>query len=395
MQKKIIALAVAGLMSGAAFAQSNVTISGLLDAGVNNAKGQNLSASNNAAYNNTATSFIGFRAVEDLGGGMKAGVYIETNPLGANVAPTGVLGDFQRFIYVNGGFGELSLGQRTNFSTTTATTAQPFGTAMGGGYSGTFARLQGLGFNANGALAGATSGVRDVRAEGSVRYDSPNMNGFTFGLSYKPKNVGATETAASNGHLNLGLNYAGGPLNVSYAYAKINNNTAAGAGTAGSILPGTCAANGVAGVDVADIDAGAGVQAACVVAAVAGAAGVEQNVKHNLLAANYTFGAFTLYGGYSNSKGDTTAAGNNINSAAWNVAAKWAATGNVDVLFNYLTDNDKAATDADRKLVGLGVDYKFSKRTAAYGRYEQFDTNTNNGAAGKLTTYSVGLRHAF
>ena len=31
MQKKIIALAIAGLMSGAAFAQSNVTISGGFD----------------------------------------------------------------------------------------------------------------------------------------------------------------------------------------------------------------------------------------------------------------------------------------------------------------------------------------------------------------------------
>lgn len=33
MQKKIIALAVAGLMSGAAFAQSNVTVYGVVDLG--------------------------------------------------------------------------------------------------------------------------------------------------------------------------------------------------------------------------------------------------------------------------------------------------------------------------------------------------------------------------
>ena len=33
MQKKIIALAVAGLVSGAAFAQSNVTIYGAVDMG--------------------------------------------------------------------------------------------------------------------------------------------------------------------------------------------------------------------------------------------------------------------------------------------------------------------------------------------------------------------------
>lgn len=33
MQKKIIALAVAGLVSGAAFAESNVVISGIVDVG--------------------------------------------------------------------------------------------------------------------------------------------------------------------------------------------------------------------------------------------------------------------------------------------------------------------------------------------------------------------------
>ena len=39
MQKKIIALAVAGLVSGAAFAQSNVTIYGVVDAGYVNSSG--------------------------------------------------------------------------------------------------------------------------------------------------------------------------------------------------------------------------------------------------------------------------------------------------------------------------------------------------------------------
>ena len=39
MQKKIIALAVAGLVSGAAFAQSNVTIYGVADVYYGNARG--------------------------------------------------------------------------------------------------------------------------------------------------------------------------------------------------------------------------------------------------------------------------------------------------------------------------------------------------------------------
>lgn len=351
MQKKIIALAVAGLMSGAAFAQTNVTISGLLDAGVNFAKGEGLSRSMNAGYNNTATSNVTFRATEDLGGGMKAGAMFETNPLGSNVNAPGVFGDFQRYVFINGGFGELSLGQRTNFSTTTGTTAQPFGTAMGGGYSGAFGRLRGDAFSATGALITNNNQNRDVRAEGSVRYDSPNFSGLTFGVSYKPKNEGVTETAASNGHMNIGLNYGAGPLKVSYAHAKIRNNNLGAA--------------------------------------------FDSNTKHNMLAANYNMGVFTIYGGYTTSKADTAAAaGNEANSRSWNIAAKFAVASNIDVMANYLKDNDKTAANADRKLFGLGADYAFSKRTAAYLRYENYDMNTN-AAGGKMTTYSMGLRHSF
>jgi predicted porin len=361
MQKKIIALAVAGLLSGAAFAQTNVTISGVLDVGANNAKAQNKETSTNAAYNNTATSNIAFRAQEDLGGGLKAGAFFETDIRGA-----GAMADFQRYVFINGGFGEISLGQRTNFSTTTGTVAQPFGTALGGGYSSAFGRLRGGGFEATGNYS-ATTG-RDVRANGSIRYDSPNFAGFTAGLSWKPENDGANETTASNGHLNLGLNYANGPIRVSYAYAKISNAVPAGA--AGSF-------NAVTGAFTA-------------------ATPYDSSIKHNLLGANYTFGAFTLYGGYTTSKADTAAAaGNEADSRSWNIAAKFAATGNIDLMANYLRDNDKTAANADRKLLGLGMDYKFSKRTAAYLRYETLDTNTNNSAAGKLTTYGAGLRHAF
>ena len=44
MQKKIIALAVAGLVSGAAFAQSNVTVYGIVDVGVYGFSGNDESA---------------------------------------------------------------------------------------------------------------------------------------------------------------------------------------------------------------------------------------------------------------------------------------------------------------------------------------------------------------
>ncbi len=396
MQKKIIALAVAGLMSGAAFAQSNVVISGNLDAGANFTKVEGSSRATNAAYNNTSTSIIAFKATEDLGGGMKAGAYIETNPLGANVAATGVMGDFQRYVFINGGFGELSLGQRTNFSTTTATTAQPFGTALGGGYSGAAGRLRGAGYSATGALTTSLVGTRDVRAEGSVRYDSPNFNGFTFGATWKPQNNAGDTGGATSGHTNLGLNYAGGPLKVSYAYAKIKSDVGAGAAGATTYACGagtTLVLTGGVPVCIDDAHVAAPV-AATATAGAAGAAAYEQNIKHNMLAANYTIGAATIYGGYTTSKGNINAAATDVNSASWNLAVKYAVAGNIDLMANYLKDNDKTAVDANRKLFGLGADYKFSKRTAAYFRYENYDPS-DKAANDKLKTYSVGLRHSF
>ncbi|MDO9243169.1 MAG: porin, partial [Rhodocyclaceae bacterium] len=333
------------------------TISGLLDIGLNNAKAEGKSASNNAAYNNAGTSQITFRAQEDLGGGMKAGVLVESNIV-AGASANGAFGTFQKYIFVGGGFGELSFGQRTNFSTTTATTAQPFGTALGSGYSGAFGRLAGWASNATGAIINstATAGNRDVRADGSVRYDSPNMQGFTAGLSYKPKNVGLTanETAASTGHMNIGLNYGVGPMKVSYAYAKINNST----------IPANVGDN------------------------------VDESTKHNLLGANYNFGPATVYAGYTTSKADNGAGTTTADSRSWNLGLRYAVTGNVAVLANYLKDNDKTIGNDDRKLFALGLDYGFSKRTTAYARYETVDSDTN-AAGGKLTTYSAGLRHTF
>jgi len=77
MQKKLIALAVAALTSGAAFAQTNVTIYGNVDMGVMFRSGNNgaVSANGQSQYSlqsSSSLSYIGFKGVEDLGNGTKA-----------------------------------------------------------------------------------------------------------------------------------------------------------------------------------------------------------------------------------------------------------------------------------------------------------------------------------
>ncbi|MBK8524551.1 MAG: porin, partial [Betaproteobacteria bacterium] len=64
MQKKVIALAVAGLVSGAAFAQSNVTIYGQMDMAYERSSTNDATAANTGVSRNNIngqTNVIGFK----------------------------------------------------------------------------------------------------------------------------------------------------------------------------------------------------------------------------------------------------------------------------------------------------------------------------------------------
>src|SRR5574343_1416151 len=94
MQKKIIALAVAGL-STAAFAQTNVTIYGVADVSgqgttITGAKAPASPQTDGSTFNlQSNSSLIGFKGTEDLGNGVKALFQAETN-LNLNGGSTGV-----------------------------------------------------------------------------------------------------------------------------------------------------------------------------------------------------------------------------------------------------------------------------------------------------------------
>jgi predicted porin len=372
------------LVSTGAFAQTNVTISGLFDAGLQWSKGDTgTNQSTNAGYNGTGTSNITFAATEDLGGGMKAGVLLETDIRGA-----GTMAGFQHYVFVGmNGIGDLSLGQRTNMMTTAAVTVQPFGTAMGGGYASTFNRLRGGGFEAGGAWT-ATTG-RDVRPDGAAHFRSASFSGISFGVDFKPTNNSATETAASSGYLGIGLNYNNGPMNFTFANSKAKNINSVAA-VASTVTSAACTAAQLAAGGVTGVGGDY-----CLTGAVAAVPNADSYVKNTMFGGNYNMGPATVYAGWSKSKADTTAGGAlEADSASWNLGLKYT-MGNLAFLFNTVKDNDKLAANADRKQTGLGVDYALSKRTTAYARYVTLDTDTNTSNAGKMTTTALGLKHSF
>ena len=161
MKKTLIALAVLGAAAGVAHAQSNVTIYGVVDTGFIKKSGHDVEMGENV--NNR----LGFRGVEDLGGGMKAtfelerrfnlndGTIKKQNKDWDGAANVGLKGD---------SWGAVRLGRVNELTTETIRKFDPF-------YQyGVGAMLEG--------------NQRSPRIDNTIRYDSPNWSGFKFGASY-------------------------------------------------------------------------------------------------------------------------------------------------------------------------------------------------------------------
>jgi predicted porin len=136
MKKSLVALAVLAA-SGAAMAQSSVTLYGVADIGL--ARQDNGSTSvTRLDSGNLNGSRWGLKGTEDLGGGLKAIFTVEAGfslDTGATAATTTRPNDFfnrQSFVGLAGGFGTVKLGRQTNPVYSNSSTFDPFGNALSG-----------------------------------------------------------------------------------------------------------------------------------------------------------------------------------------------------------------------------------------------------------------------
>ena len=386
MQKKIIALAIAGL-SSAAFAQSTVTMSGLVDGGYYSQSIQTAgSADTKTAFasNGSSTSALFITVTEDIGGGNMVKFFGETDwqPAGVNAAATGNAGvgllNSYTYLELSGTkWGSVKGGILNTAALYATIAAQPFGTGIGSGISGAFGRLSRVGSNgsfalgtagtvaAEGETAAFGSGARSVRVNNALSYTSPSFSGFSGSFMWAKKNdqSAADAAAASNtaGFQALGLQYNNGPINVHYANEQISNGVQAG------VTNSTMLAN--------------------------------EKVTHNILSGNYTMGPATLYAGWTSSKNNgVTGVATTADSRSWNLGLKYAVSGALSLAANLLRVDDKTTADKDRNLNAIGFDYTLSKRSTVYGRYENGDNDKNGvtGAnVGNFTRYQLGMRHSF
>ncbi len=120
MQKKILALAVAGLVSTGAFAQSNVTMYGILDLyysyGMDNFAAD-VKDGGMIASGGQSSSRFGFKGSEDLGNGLKVNFKMEggfTADDGASNQNGRLFGRWAT-VGLSGNWGEVQVGRRTTF----------------------------------------------------------------------------------------------------------------------------------------------------------------------------------------------------------------------------------------------------------------------------------------
>lgn len=248
MQKKIIALAIAGLASSAAFAQTNVTIYGVADAtldyvsavnGVNNDTAAGAGDSKGRTRVTSNSSYIGFKGVEDLGNGLKA-VFQFENGLNTDNGAAGAWNNRDSYVGLTGGFGTLVMGNLTG-----PTRALGVKMDVNSGATGVGSNSALLG-KFGGLTGGAGDSIFDKRLNNAIAYISPTVAGFnavvgyTAGTTFAGNNFGALapfvdnttaeaqpagrNTVRGNQGYTAGVNYAGGPVEVGYAYTTVEFN---------------------------------------------------------------------------------------------------------------------------------------------------------------------------
>lgn len=204
MKKTLLASAVL-MASGAAFAQSSVTLYGLADVAVGKADGGKVNMMSSTTLNNSL-SYLGFRGVEDLGGGMKAGfnfeqaINLENGATGMSDSTT-----WQRAanVWLGGNWGRLQLGQAMTPSYKAFRTWDLLGGAL---YSPAHASF------------GPVGGDAGDRQDSQISYQTPVWGGFSAELAYVMK-----ADNQDRSKVDLALTYVNGPLSAGLAYNKTKN----------------------------------------------------------------------------------------------------------------------------------------------------------------------------
>ena len=208
MKKNLLALAALTLVSGAALAQSSITLYGVADVGIGKMSGQKTGMISGGLLNHT-TSYIGFRGIKNLGGGLKTGFRLEQYVNMKNGATASVNGSFVKAetfgraanVWLEGGFGQFKMGR----SETPSHNAQVLWSVVGdANYSSPYGRYGAVG--------------RESRASSQFSYRTPVFGGFSAEVAFVAKG-----DHGNKAKYDLNVIYDNGPIGAGIAYNKIQD----------------------------------------------------------------------------------------------------------------------------------------------------------------------------
>lgn len=336
MKKSLIALAVLAA-SGAAMAQSTVTLYGVADAYFGSTKINNQTQVR-VNSDGLSGSRWGLRGSEDLGGGLKAVFVLESgfNIDTGNVAGGATMFGRQAFVGLNSdSFGSVSLGRHYGAY---FVTKGSFLSAQAN--SPTFDTTNNTAVGSFGAWVG-----HQVRLSNSIRYETPNISGFQAAVVYglgEDKNTALNPRNATK-NASLSLTYANGPIGLAFAYQDDEFATATPA---------------------------------------------SFHVKNAAIGGFYDFGVAKAFLAYNQAKLTGLS-----NQKEWSIGAR-APLGATTLVAQYSHSSGNLAALGKNQSFGLGAEYSLTKRTTAYTALTATKLNFG-GADIKDRVFGVGVRHTF
>ena len=414
MKKSLFAIAALSALSGAALAQSSVTVYGIIDAGFSGTTSRvpQITTSTSGTvgttvpqYKTNATSFgsgaettsrLGFRGTEDLGGGTSAFFTIEMQLAVNNDNNFTNMTNRQSFVGVKkNGLGQAAIG----------TQYTPIHLAVAATDPGQANNVHGnLIYAVNTTTVNSGQSIAyTVRANNAMTFATDKFAGFGLNGIYSNNNTDRTQlvanytsTVASNGGTTnnqawgLGADYTWKKLYANAAYQVLKQETDAvlGAGATITAVSSTVGTNQPT---------------------------VNGTSSQTYAAATYDFGILKAYAQWINNKTSSNIDSNlfikrtaqqlGVRSMITPTIESWASIGNG----RYSAYGSSSPT-ANFTGYQVGANYLLSKRTnfyAIYGSSQSSTVNTAtasstaanqavaiNGAAGN-SAYAVGIRHTF
>ena len=371
---RLVAAAAVLASAGAAHAQSSVTMWGIVDLNVQHLNATGAGHMNALGNGSLSTSQLGFRGVEDLGGGLRAAFWLESslNPdtgtgrnSNTNNQPSGAVNsggaltfDRRSYAALAGNWGEVRLGHDfvpTHYNNIAFDAFNANGLARAGDF----------------AFAGVTTGPMStaITASNAVSYWLPANLGGVYGMGMVALGENPS-TAANHNDGNFAsarLGYATGPFDVAGGFSRTSYKATATLG----------------------------------------------DYTHANLGASYNAGFAKFFALYNDVKVDVT--NGPVRKDSWVIGAHIpVGPGRLRLSYGHLNDRSGGSllnadgsgrSTNDATLIGVGYVYEMSKRTALYATYGRV-SNKGQGAylvsggltpdaGGSSSGIEAGIRHSF